>query len=743
MLSVSIASGVYSAQPGKNSLLYTVSGINPDEEKGVDLVVALYAQSGALVGWQVVNRSAASAGDYQGAFDLGDSLFVGVETKGVSVRAWQGTAGSGYGPGVTSGASPSLGGSRTPTLGFKVNSAVEPGRRDSFAFTRRPTAGGSTQFLSGVTLDTFAAAPLLRLSRDTGLSSRDGITNDRTILVSGLEPGAAFQYRIGSDPSAWSAESSGNSFPLPNDGSYGQGVIQARQVDQAGNTSVPASLMGTVVLDTVAPTGTLRLEGFTDSGSSASDGLTNDNEFRVALDPSGLESGLRVTYQQWRGSDGFTDLRRTQVSRLADGSYGFRARLVDVAGNEGFTNTVDITVDRTPPQAPLLSRDGEAVTVEVSNLEAAAQWQYTANAGINWSALEAVEPDLTDSFLLATGSYPSRSIRARQQDAAGNVGAPGFLPSNGPVQVNTLVVGPDEGNFATIQAAVDAAPDTGGATVVVNKGPSYDEVAIDVDKPAIRIQQLYSVGSLNISLDPSSQATELQGGLLADRLVGGDANDGLNGGEGPDQLDGRGGVNTYRQFRGDSVAPTAVDASAGNTGATTTRWFVNGSSFTFGDGVDVITGRTFTPATFPTPDENGFIDLGNTLVFSGFDGANGVNAQINKIYAAFNPTAQDPAAAYAGQLIDSSGTIQIASSPAPTSGTFYLQGTWNSGANTFTVAAGDNDSGSPVNNAGVDLLLFSYGTAAQSAFDGASTDVNAWFEANNSMVIVDNTLQFS
>ncbi len=62
------------------------------------------------------------------------------------------------------------------------------------------------------------------------------------------------------------------------DGTY---LFRATVTDAAGNSSTTTTQ--TVTIDTTAPAaGTLSLTGFTDTGSSSSDGLSNDNAFSSA-----------------------------------------------------------------------------------------------------------------------------------------------------------------------------------------------------------------------------------------------------------------------------------------------------------------------------------------------------------------------------------------------------------------------------------------------------------------------------
>ena len=103
-----------------------------------------------------------------------------------------------------------------------------------------------------------------------------------------------------------------------------------RVADAAGNQSAADSAY-TATVDTTAPVpGTLNLTNFSDSGSSATDGITTDNSFSLAL--SGQEDGSTFVYQR-SIDDGITwaDTIASQVN-LANGSYQFRVQVIDAAG---------------------------------------------------------------------------------------------------------------------------------------------------------------------------------------------------------------------------------------------------------------------------------------------------------------------------------------------------------------------------------------------------------------------------
>ena len=274
---------------------------------------------------------------------------------------------------------------------------------------------------------TAAAAPSLALANDTGVSSIDGITNDGTVNVTGLEAGVSWQYSTNSG-SNW-INGAGSSFVLAS-GSYGAGTILVRQSDIAGNTSAIGQLGAITIIDsTAAAAPSLALAN--DTGVSATDGITNDGTINV----TDLEAGASWQYSinsgsNWIGGTGSS-------FALAVGSYAAGTILVrqsDIAGNTsaiGQLGAITI-IDSTAAAAPILalaSDTGISATdgitnngnINVTGLEAGASWQYSTNGGSNWTT------GTGSSFVLASGSYAAGTILVRQSDIAGNTSANGQL----------------------------------------------------------------------------------------------------------------------------------------------------------------------------------------------------------------------------------------------------------------------------------------------------------------------------
>ncbi|MGZ8270776.1 MAG: retention module-containing protein, partial [Methylophilus sp.] len=130
-----------------------------------------------------------------------------------------------------------------------------------------PSGNESPDTTLDITLDTTIAAPTIALTTDSGSSNADGITNNGTLNIGNVEPGATVQYSTDGG-TTWT-----NSF-TPVEGSN---TVAVRQTDTAGNTSGSSNLSFTLDTTIAAPTIALT----TDSGSSNADGITNNGTLNI------------------------------------------------------------------------------------------------------------------------------------------------------------------------------------------------------------------------------------------------------------------------------------------------------------------------------------------------------------------------------------------------------------------------------------------------------------------------------
>ncbi|MEJ6024387.1 Ig-like domain-containing protein, partial [Ramlibacter sp. PS4R-6] len=149
-------------------------------------------------------------------------------------------------------------------------------------------AAGNTSAAStglAVTIDTAAAAPStpdMTAGTDSGSSSTDNKTSNTTPTFTGTAEANALVELFDTDGTTSlgtaTADGSGNWSITVSTLGEGAHTITAKQTDVAGNTSVASSGLA-VTIDTTAPAAPSApdLTAGTDSGSSSTDDLTNDN----------------------------------------------------------------------------------------------------------------------------------------------------------------------------------------------------------------------------------------------------------------------------------------------------------------------------------------------------------------------------------------------------------------------------------------------------------------------------------
>ena len=339
---------------------------------------------------------------------------------------------------------------------------------------------------SAITVDATApAAPTFALTSDTGSSSVDGITNVGTVIVSGLESGASWQFSTNSG-ATWT-NGTGTSFTLAA-GTYAAGVVQVRQIDLAGNTGPARSNAATIIVDTSAPAAPA-LSLANDTGSSNSDGVTSNGNVNV----TGLETGATWQYSTDSGANWINGTGTSFA--LPAGSYAIgvvQVRQIDLAGNTSSpgSNASAITVDATAPAAPtfaLTSDTGSSSvdgitnvgTVIVSGLESGASWQFSTNSGATWTN------GTGTSFTLAAGTYAAGVVQVRQIDLAGNTG-------------------PARSNAATIIVDVIAPAIVSFSTTSANGTYSTNGIVL---LTAVMSESVQAGGSMSVRLNTGSEVT--------------------------------------------------------------------------------------------------------------------------------------------------------------------------------------------------------------------------------------------
>ncbi|HEY1395556.1 hypothetical protein, partial [Roseateles sp.] len=256
------------------------------------------------------------------------------------------------------------------------------------------------------------AAP--RLSTSTGKDTIDGAGHVDVALAA---PGTSWVYRMDGD-TTWHA-GQGDSIDA---GTLSRGVhaVMVAQVDDLGRPGEVATLAVRVHDDMLAP----GLALAHDNGSSSTDGLTNDGTITVA----GLAAGATWFYRvngatEWtQGKDG-----QVPANALVAGQNRIEAYQVDAGGEHSPLTGLTVTLDLSPPDAPLLqSSNGTDLLnakdfINVSGIEGGASWKFRVNGQGDW--IEGHDGRIP-AAALADGK---NHVEVVQVDAAGNAGAAATL----------------------------------------------------------------------------------------------------------------------------------------------------------------------------------------------------------------------------------------------------------------------------------------------------------------------------
>jgi hypothetical protein len=334
-----------------------------------------------------------------------------------------------------------------------------------------------------VTVDTTApaasgTAPDLVDGSDSGTSDTDNLTNNTTptFTGSGVEANATVTLYDTDGTTVLGtalADGGGNWSITSSTLSEGAHSLTVKQTDLAGNTSTVVSYNMIATIDTIAPTtGTLAFSSLSDTGSSDSDGITQDDTFNLSL--TGQESGATVVYQVTTdGGMTWTTTSNIQNS-LTDGAYQFRAKVTDAAGNTAYTAVIQTTVDKTVAapsfalNADTGSNGSDGITnngqVDVTLAADVATWEYSTDGGTNWTT------GTGTSFTLAEGAYAANAVQVRQTDVAGNTSA--AASNAAAITIDATVAAPS--------FALNADTGSNGSDGITNNGQVDVTLAADV-----------------------------------------------------------------------------------------------------------------------------------------------------------------------------------------------------------------------------------------------------------------------
>ncbi|AUH53743.1 hypothetical protein CXB49_22090 [Chromobacterium sp. ATCC 53434] len=416
---------------------------------------------------------------------------------------------------------------------------------------------GSQSTVYNITVDTAApsapAGVTLSAASDTGTSHSDGVTDNNQPTVQGTAEAnsTVTVYIDGAAVGTATADGSGAwSYNLASPLADGSHSIRATATDAAGNASGQSTAYG-IVIDTTAPaapTG-LALSAASDTGSSHSDGITDNNQPTVQ---GSAEAGSTVTVYVDGAAVGTATANGSGAwsynltSPLADGNHSIRATATDAAGNiSGQSGGYNITIATAAPAAPTglalsaatdtgashsdgvtdnnkptvtgSAAAGSTVTVYV---DGAAAGTATADGSGAWS-YSLASP-------LADGNH---SIRATATDVAGNIGgqSAGYnitvdtaapqvqsFAANGPLNTSAgtlsyqLVFSKPVASLSTADLSLAA---TGGA-----QGAIAGVTRLSATTYAIQLAGVGGGGSLTLSIN-SGAVSDIAGNALSGNVA--------------------------------------------------------------------------------------------------------------------------------------------------------------------------------------------------------------------------------
>ncbi|CDL00463.1 conserved protein of unknown function [Magnetospirillum gryphiswaldense MSR-1 v2] len=237
----------------------------------------------------------------------------------------------------------------------------------TYAFTAKAqdSAGNASAASTALNVQvvTGPAAPTgLAISTDSGSSNSDGKTTDTTLILTGSAPANAtvLVYRDGVSIGTTTADGTGAWTYDYTGTTLAEGTYAFTAVSRLLGQDSAASTAKTVVVDTTAPAAPSALTISSDTGNSATDGITSDTTLTIGGSAEAnasvevFKDGVSIGTATADGTGAWSfDYTGTT---LAEGSYAFTAIATDLAGNVGTASTAKaVTVDTTAPAVPAVT----------------------------------------------------------------------------------------------------------------------------------------------------------------------------------------------------------------------------------------------------------------------------------------------------------------------------------------------------------------------------------------------------
>lgn len=252
----------------------------------------------------------------------------------------------------------------------------------------------------------------LRLVNDSGSSHTDHLTNDPRLEIGPAQKGASYEYRVGTNSHFTTLGNATRFLPeLPGDGPI---TVHVRALSAAGIPGPEKSLHFT--LDSTPPTAhTPRLDPSLDTGLSNQDGITRARSLLFHVDAG--DAAFAMLERDGVPVASGTTPALADPAKLPNGTFRYRLRLRDHAGNESTSPSVVIQVDNVAPVIPNLIQTSPLGFVHLEYHEDGVLYEYRVN---NRKYLPI---DSRAAFLPEGLLFGSNTLDIRATDAAGNRGA--------------------------------------------------------------------------------------------------------------------------------------------------------------------------------------------------------------------------------------------------------------------------------------------------------------------------------